>query len=74
MFYEKNSHFPHSYEENGHFPNHCGQLSSFIVHFTSTPLPRMQGGSIAWDFHVEFDFLGLGCDHAVLEQLEDKNL
>ena len=26
------------------------------------------------DFHVEFDFLGVGCNHFVLEQLEAKNL
>ena len=26
------------------------------------------------DLHVEFDFLGVGCNHSVLEQLEAKNL
>ena len=31
-------------------------------------------GSTVRDFSVEFDFLGLGCDRAVLKQLEAKNL
>ena len=38
------------------------------------PLPQRLWGSTIRDFHVEFDFLGMGCNHAVLEQLEAKNL
>ena len=53
---------------------HCGRLSSFIVHFTSTPPTGAQGGSTVRAFRVEFDLLSLGCDHAVLKQLEAKNL
>ena len=54
--------------------SHYGQLSSFIVHFTSTPPTGAQGGSTVRNFHVELDFFGLGCNHALLEQLEAKNL
>ena len=53
---------------------HRGLRSSFIVHFTSTTPPRTPGGSTEWNFHVEFDFLGLQCNHAGLKQLEAKNL
>ena len=53
---------------------HRGLRSSFIVHFTSITSQKTPGRSTVRDFYVEFDFLGLGCDHAVLEQLEAKNL
>ena len=54
--------------------SHCGLRSSFIVHFTSTTPPKTPGGSTVRNFYAKFDFQGLGCDHAVLEQLEAKNL
>ena len=53
---------------------HCGLRSSFIVHFTSTTPPMAPGGSTVRNFYVKFNLLGLGCNHAVLEQLEAKNL
>ena len=53
---------------------HRGLRSSFIVHFTSITPQKTPGRSTVRDFYVEFGFLGLGCEHAVLEQLEVKNL
>ena len=46
-----------------------------LLFISLAPLPQgPQGGSTDWNFYVEFDFLGLECDHAGLKQLEAKNL
>ena len=49
------------------------KLLSCNIFTISTP-PGCPGGSTDPDEFIEFDFLGLECDHQVLKQLEPKNL
>ena len=45
----------------------------YCLFISLAPPPKDARGSTARDFHVEFNFLGLGCNHALLEQIEAKN-
>ena len=53
--------------------NHCGRLSWFFIHFAISTPPGCPWGSTERGEPIEFDFLGLECDHQVLKLLEPKN-
>ena len=53
---------------------HKGRLSQFFVHSAIDMPLGDPGGSTDLGEPTEFKFLGYRCDHAVLKQLEAKNL